>query len=374
MSDSPSSSGDAAVDRHPEDEAHEGEDEEELHEGEHQVGQELPQHHGERRGRGDHELLERPALALADDGVGREQRPREGEEDGDEARDQQVGAPRVGVEEEGRVRLEREVADPHLVAHRGERAVEGDAVGGPQGLRRDRRVRAVDQHQEARRLPVELAAGEVGRDLDADRGAAGDDLAAQRGARRHVADDVEVAGVDEVGDQLAARRGAALVEDHGRHVADVGVDQAEEDELEDRHHEGEAQRPAVAEHLDRLLLEDGAEAPHRRASVPGCAGAGLPGASPLPFDCSAGQAHEDVLERGGDRAHVDGRVRRRFEVARDLARRSSRRRPAGGGRCRRSSPPGRRAGSACGSSPPPPPARTPPRPAACRAASPRRAG
>src|SRR6185503_18689983 len=56
--------------------------------------------------------------------------------------------------------------------------------------------------------------------------------------------------------------GVALVQDHGGDVLHVGVDEAEEDELEDGHHEREAQRARVPLHLDRLLAEDRREARH----------------------------------------------------------------------------------------------------------------
>src|SRR6202035_1395361 len=108
-------------------------------------------------------------------------------------------------------------------------------------------------------------------------GAAGDDLLAEGGARGRVADDLEVAGVDEVVDEVAAGLGAALVENDRRHVADVGVDEAEEDELEDRHQESEAQGAGVAHHLQHLLLEDRLEASHEAFPPAACAW--------LPFVC-----------------------------------------------------------------------------------------
>ena len=91
-------------------------------------------------------------------------------------------------------------------------------------------------------------------------------------------------------------RGAALVEDRRAHVLDVGVDDAEEDELEDRNEERHHQRAAVPQHLDPLLAQDGEESPHRRRSR--CGGRGRPA-----LGLELGQAHEDVLERGRDRAH-----------------------------------------------------------------------
>ncbi len=179
-----------------------------------------------------------------------------------------------------------------------------DAVGGAQGLRRDARVRAVDQHQEVRRLAALPLLVEVGGDLDPHRGAAGHDLLAEGGARRRVAHHLEVAGVHEVVDQRPALGAPALVEDHRRHVPDVGVDQSEEDELEDRDGEREAERRPVADHLQPLLAKDGAEASHRSPFVR----QGL----------EAGEAHEDVLERRGDRPHVHRRAGGFCQLALDL--------------------------------------------------------
>src|SRR5262249_2276315 len=73
-------------------------------------------------------------------------------------------------------------------------------------------------------------------------------------------------------DQLAALRAAALVEDHGRHVLDVHVDQAEHRHLEDRQQQHELQRAAVAQDLEQLLAEHGAQAAHA-ASFPASAAA-----------------------------------------------------------------------------------------------------
>ena len=144
-----------------------------------------------------------------------------------------------------------------------DRPREGDPVGGGEGLRRDRGVRAVDQDEDVGRLAVQTPPGVVGRDLDADRGAARDDDSFKRRARRRVGHDVEVARVDEIVQELAALLGSALVEDDGADVFDVRVDQAEEDELEGGDQERELERAPVADHLDRLLPQDRQEPSHR---------------------------------------------------------------------------------------------------------------
>ena len=117
--------------------------------------------------------------------------------------DQQVRAARVRIEEKERMRADGKILRAGPLRQLRERLREGDAVGGGQGLARDGRVRAVDQHEEVGRLAVQAAPRVVGRDLDADRGAAGDDVLAQRGARGRIGHDVEVARVDEVVQELA---------------------------------------------------------------------------------------------------------------------------------------------------------------------------
>ena len=156
----------------------------------------------------------------------------------------------------------------------------------------------------------------------------------QRVARRGARHDVEQARVDEVLDQRAALLRAALVEHDGRHVLDVGVDEPEEDELERREaRSAKTQRAAVAQHLERLLAQHGAKPliarPRRRRR---------PRSSRRPIGCAARQAHEDVLERGLDRPHVDRRRAAALEIRGDPRVRRLRPRPAGAARCRRSSP------------------------------------
>ena len=99
----------AAVDRHAEDHGHEEQDEEQLDEGEDEVGEELAEDDRDGGGGRHHELLERAALALAHDRERREERAREGQQDRDQARDEEVGAPRVRVEEQERVSADRKV-------------------------------------------------------------------------------------------------------------------------------------------------------------------------------------------------------------------------------------------------------------------------
>src|SRR6266540_932635 len=142
------------------------------------------------------------------------------------------------------------------------------------GARRDRRsrvpeggARSVDEHENVGRPLREPAARVVGGDLDADGCPARDDLFAHRRAGGGVALHLEEGGVDELGDELPALRGAALVEDDRGDVTDVRVDQAEEDELERGDQERKAHRPPVARHLHRFLSEDGAEAPHHGAAT-----------------------------------------------------------------------------------------------------------
>ena len=148
------------MDRDPEDDRHEEEDEEKLKEREHQVGKELSQDDGDRRGRRDHELFECAALPLPDDREGGEQRSGERQQDRDEARDQEVGAARVGVEEEDAGACGSAGPSPRRAPPaRPWTARSATPLAAARRLRRDRRVRAVDQDQDVGRLAVRCACG-----------------------------------------------------------------------------------------------------------------------------------------------------------------------------------------------------------------------
>ena len=133
--------------------------------------------------RRDEELLERALLALAHDGDGGQDRRDDLQEDRDEAGDDVVGRPPVGVEEDDRLDAE--------AALRGRRPGPRDRVrevlrrepaDRGERLRAHGRVRAVDEHQDLRRLLARALVVVVGRDHDADASAAGGDLARARRA------------------------------------------------------------------------------------------------------------------------------------------------------------------------------------------------
>src|SRR6185369_7636351 len=95
----------------------------------------------------------------------------------------------------------------------------------------------------------------------------GDDGVLQLLARRREARHLQERRRGELVNQLTTFLRPALIEDDGRDVLRVHVDDAEEDQLEDRHEDGEDQRGAVARHLRQLFAEHRPEAVHRDAST-----------------------------------------------------------------------------------------------------------
>ena len=141
---------------------------------------------------------------------------------------------------------------------------------------RDRRgvgVAAVDGGHDLRRLAGRQPPGEVGRD---------DQRHARRAAVEQVVDvvdppavgaDPEVAAARELVDVGAALGRLAVVAHREVDVVDVGGDDVAEDEqLDDRHHEHEAEHAPVAADLDDLLpddLEDAGERGEHDSFTPG---------------------------------------------------------------------------------------------------------
>ena len=134
----------APADRDVEAEAHREEDHRHLDDPDEQIRRELAEHQPERIDRRDEELLERPLLALAHDGDGREDDRDDLEEDRDEPGDDVVRGAAVGVEEDDRLDGERRLrcgdADLHRLVRRLEVLVGGDAVHRREGLRAHGRV------------------------------------------------------------------------------------------------------------------------------------------------------------------------------------------------------------------------------------------
>src|ERR1041385_5426905 len=83
----------------------------------------------------------------------------------------------------------------------------------------------------------------------------------------HLADDLQIRRRAELCDESPALLRLALVEDHGRDVLRVHVDDAEENQLADRNEEREEERAAIADHLRQLFADDPREAVPRIASA-----------------------------------------------------------------------------------------------------------
>src|SRR2546428_1479107 len=129
-------------------------------------------------------------------------------------------------------------------------------------LRGDAGVGAVDHHQH-----ISLAAGgEVARivrgNFDRHLRPAGNDGLLQLGTRRHLADDLHERSIFELLDEQPALLRARLIEYHGRNVFRRHVDDAEENQLEDRYEEREKESSAIAHHLRQLFAKDRHESVH----------------------------------------------------------------------------------------------------------------
>ena len=218
---------DVAVDGHLKDDAHDDEDGAELSEAEDAVGNHLADHEAE-GGDGRHgELLERAALAFADEAEGDEQDGHDLEENGDEAGNEEVCRAGGRVVEDGGADL-----DGHLrgAEDAGEGLLEGDAGGGVDGLAGDGGVGAVDEDEDGGGGAALELAGVVVGDLDGDAGFACAHGGVHVGVGLHGEGEAEDVGCGEAFEELAALLGVGLVEDDGGDLADVGVDCEAEEE------------------------------------------------------------------------------------------------------------------------------------------------
>ena len=108
---------------------------------------------------------------------------------------------------------------------------------------------------------MEKAVGIVDGDFNSDTRFAGDDQIVQVMVVVDVLDDVKRVGVPEPVEELAAFAAAIGVVHDGVDLADVGVDsEAEKKHLQQRHGQRKEQGARVATHVQRLFIENGAEA------------------------------------------------------------------------------------------------------------------
>ena len=217
-----------------------------LREADHHVRRDLAEHEPHRLHRRDEELLQRPALALAHDGDRGEHARDHLEEHRDEPRDQVVGGARVRVEEHHRPRLELPAARPRARGEAAHRLRERHAARRAHRRRRDRGLRAVDEHQHLRRSRS-AACGRGSR--------AGSPRRPWRGTRRprrapRSASCTGVRSKVPVARSVSRKRRLSTECDSSQHhrgdVPDVGVHPPVDHHLDHGHHQRHHQRHPVA--------------------------------------------------------------------------------------------------------------------------------
>ena len=231
------------------------------------VGRDLPEHQLGFGDRCDDQLLQRAPLPLAYDRHRRDEHHGDREDHADEPWDDVIGAPQPGVVArphagfEGRARAPGCAGEDEEVADRGHARRRVDGRLGGKGV-----GRVHDHLQGGRRAAPQEARVVVG-DHDPRLRVPLGDGPVEGGPAVHVVHDPEVPRVLERGDEVAAFRGAGLVEHDGRQVLHIGLDRvAEHQQLNhgQAHHDHE--RQPVAAHLDEFLAEHRPEPAHHRSS------------------------------------------------------------------------------------------------------------
>jgi len=253
---------DGADQRHIEHELAGSEDQRHLHVADGDVGDDLADDELDVLDRRDDELFESAALALASDGHGGQHHHGHRQNDADEPRhDVDRGAevrvvPSVGLQLH-RCQRSPAAALRELRHHQIARAGGDERRGGVRRAGDGLRIRAVDdQLHLGVASPHEVAREARGHD-QSDPGTPGAqgvlDLLEVAGVSHDV---VEARGPHRL-DQIARGGALVLVVDHGRDVANVGIDGvAEEQQLHHRQHEHHGHRETVAPQLEQLFPRD----------------------------------------------------------------------------------------------------------------------
>ena len=267
-----------AAQRHAEAEDGHGRGHAHLEDADERERQELADEQLPRPDRRDDDLLHRADLLLAHDAHRGEQHRHDHEDHGEDGGHVEPAALQVGVVEDARDERDRararaagQRAQPRLqrlrahVAHERARVAEGDVRGGGVG--------AVDDELHGRRPAAGQRGAEALADHEAELGLRRDEPAVDLVGAVVGGDDLEVARLQEPAHEVAARRAAVLVDEHGRHVRDVRVHrEAEDDDLHDRRDEDDGDHLPVAPDLQELLHDDAPEGVHVRP--PAARGAG----------------------------------------------------------------------------------------------------
>src|SRR5882757_8753938 len=248
-----------AVNGHEKNKAHEREDKAELEKSDEQVRKQFAEEKAEWTDGCHKELFESSTFFFADDGKCREECGDVEEHDRGESRQEKIGRARIGIEKKLGAHVDGKCGAVLYNAAKG--FVEADRGANVDGLARDGRVRAVDEHQNLRAHLVQKAVGIVDWDFDSDSRFAGDDQIVQVMIVIDVLDDVKGVGVPETVQELAAFAAAIGVVHDGVDLADVGVNgEAEKKHLQQRHGERKKQGARVASHVQRLFVKNRAEA------------------------------------------------------------------------------------------------------------------
>ena len=197
---------DAAMDGHEEKETHGEKQHAEFEETDGQIGKELAKKESHWTYGGDEELFQRAAFFFANDGECGEEGSDVEEQDGDQAREEEIGGAGIGVEEDFRAHFDRE--DGGVIGeHATERLIEADGGGDVDGLPSNGGVRAIDKHEDLCAHLVEQLVGIVDGDFDADAAFAGDNGVIEVAVVIDVADEMESVGVFQAVEQFAALGG-----------------------------------------------------------------------------------------------------------------------------------------------------------------------
>ena len=267
--------GDAAGDRHVEDQHPEHDDQRRLDEADHDVGGDLAQHDLDRLDRHGEQAFHGAALHLARHRQRREDQHGHGQDGAEQSRhDVEAGHGRRVV-----ATVLADLEGRHALDGLGQAAVArqrrtDDAFQGTQRRARRHRIAGIGRHQQRRDVAAPRAALEPGRDLDAEQDRARSHPVIHLRFRAGDADEAEIAGVAE-GSQDRAGQVVVLVHQHRRRqLARRRVDgEAEQQQLHDRNEDHGRKRHPVAAELHELLDQHG---PGARCG-PGAHGCGISG-------------------------------------------------------------------------------------------------